>query len=1085
MENASNDLNKSKGIRLKLILSVCAVIILFFALVTKCASDIAARQITNEALAHYRLLAERTTQEITTWFSNEAQIVANQKAAIEIRGDYSNESLTEYLTSIVEDYNDEGYIYDLYFVSTDNVMSSGCGYIPEPSIDFTARDWYAGAVKKDGLYYSSPYKDTNLNKYVVTISSTVSDSSGKLMGVLALDIFVDTLFEIAENADVPENSYIFLIDGNMGAATHPCRDFGYKDEEPVPLSQLSHSAYGELEDMIKNGGREVLGITDYDGVKRELFVSRVDCCDWYAVAAISESVVNSSAKSLLISISAALFICLIIGIICTMYAAKKLMSQLNEAIIAANAANETKGSFLANMSHEIRTPINAVIGMNEMILRENTDPNITGYALDIAAASRSLISIINDILDFSKIESGKIEIVENEFNIASIINDVVNMSIARLGEKDLEIFVSADPDIPVGIIGDEMRIHQIIVNLMTNGIKYTNHGFVTLKLSCTKQDYGINLDISVKDSGIGITEENMEKLFTSFQQVDTKRNRSVEGTGLGLAITKRLITVMGGFISVSSEYGVGSEFKVTIPLKVSDASPFISLTSPEKIHAACLFSSDGLDAVTAREQRKITEEMSGQLNIDMHTFDSADKVKALIAEGKLNTVFTDRTFYLGDKDHWDSISRDITLTVVQSRINAVKLPDNIRCIYKPFYTMSAAAVLNNDYSAAFLSERRNSSVRFVAPDAKILIVDDNAVNLKVAAGLMKPYQMKIFTADSGQKAIAMLEESPDFDIVFMDHMMPVMDGVEAVGIIRKKSGEYFQKVPIVALTANTVNDSREMFLRSGFDDFLAKPIEVSMLERILKKHLPKALRKHIHDSSAASEYKGPERRGADKAPASQNSDSSVMFSPKKGLSYVGGDEDVYNEILEVYLKNGNELLQRIRSLFEAGDIKNYTIEVHALKSTSLSIGAEPLSKLAKELETAGKAGNTDIISEKNDSLLSMYGEILETVRSYLAEKGIGNQSEAESGDEPTELAKIGADRLKELIKQFEAACGNFDCDETIKIADEASQYCFNGKPLKEYFGTASALAADFEYESAAEEIRKAENEFFKRSDENG
>lgn len=1066
-------MKKTKGLQFHLIFSVCAVLILFFVLVAKFSSDIAASHIQNEPLAHYRLLADKTTQEITTWFSNEAQIVANQKAAIEISGDFSWDSLTNYLTSIVEDYNDEGYIYDLYFVSTDNVMSSGCGYIPDPSIDFTARPWYAEAVKKDGLYYSAPYKDTNLNKYVVTISSIVTDSSGELMGVLALDIFVDTLFEIAENAEVPENSYIFLIDANMGAATHPCRDFGYINDEPVRLSELPFSPYSELENMIINGSRDVLRITDYDGVKRELFVSRVDCCGWYTVAAIPESVVNSSSKSLLLSISVALFICLIIGIFCTLFAARGIMRQLSDAIIAANAANETKGSFLANMSHEIRTPINAVIGMNEMILRENSDPNITGYALDISAASRSLISIINDILDFSKIESGKIEIAESEFNIASIINDVVNMSIARLGEKELELLVSADPDIPVGIIGDEMRIQQIIVNLMTNGIKYTNHGFVALKLSCTKQDYGINLDISVRDSGIGITEENMEKLFTSFQQVDTKRNRSVEGTGLGLAITKRLITIMGGFINVSSEYGAGTEFRVSIPLKVSDDSPFISLRSPKNLHAACLFSTDGMDLKTAKEHRKITEEMTEQLDIDMRTFDSADEVKTLIAEGRLNTVFTDRTFYLRDKDYWNGISRNITLTVVQSRINAVKLPDTIRCIYKPFYTMSAAAVLNNDSSAAFLSERRNSSVRFTAPDAKILIVDDNAVNLKVAAGLMKPYQMQVFTADSGSKAIAMLEESRDFDIVFMDHMMPVMDGVEAVGIIRKKSDEYFKKVPIVALTANTVNDSKNMFLSSGFNDFLAKPIEVSLLERILKKHLPKALRKHINNMPAPSEYKGPERRSQNKAP---EIDSSVMFSPQKGLSYVAGDEDVYNEILAVYAKNGTELLQRIKALFENKDIKNYTIEVHALKSTSLSIGAEPLSLLAKELEAAGKAGNTDIISEKNDKLLSMYSEVLETVRSYLSEKGIGNNSETESEAEQKELTEIDAQRLKELIEQFYSACGNFDCDEAIKIADEASGFRFGEKPLKDYFGSASALAADFEYEAAEEKIRKAEGE---------
>ncbi|MGN0551801.1 MAG: ATP-binding protein [Oscillospiraceae bacterium] len=1082
MKKADKVITKPKRIQLNLILSVCIVIILFFALITKCASDIAARHIQNETLAHYRLLSDRTAQEITTWFSNEAQIVANQKAAIEIRGDFSQNSLTEYLTSIVEDYNEEGYIYDLYFVSTENVMSSGYGYVPDPSIDFTTRTWYVDAVNNDGLSYSSPYKDTNLDKYVVTISSTVYDNSGKFMGVLALDIFVDTLFEIAENANVPDDSYIFLIDGNLGAVTHPNADYGYINDEPAPLSELPDSTYDELQKMIETGGRNVLKIKDYDGVKRELFVSKVECCGWYTVAAISESVVNSSVKSLLISIAVSLFICLIIGVICTMFAAKGIMRELNAAIIAANAANETKGSFLANMSHEIRTPINAVIGMNEMILRENTDPNITSYALDIAAASRSLISIINDVLDFSKIESGKIEITESEFNIASIINDVVNMSIARLGDKEIELIVNAAPDIPVGIIGDELRIQQIIVNLMTNGIKYTNKGFVALKISCIKQSYGINLDISVRDSGIGISEENIEKLFTSFQQVDTKRNRSVEGTGLGLAITKKMVTLMGGFINVSSQYGVGTEFKVTIPLRVSDEKPFISLSDPKDIHAACLFCLDEYDTATAAEYRKVEMEMTEQLKIDMRSFDSVEEVMALISDGKLNTIFTDRIFYLENKDYWNSVSRDITVTVVQSRINSLKLPRNIRCIYKPFYTMSVAAVLNNDESAALLSERRNASVKFIAPEAKILIVDDNAVNLKVAAGLMKPYQMKVFTADSGPKAIEMLEAERDFDIVFMDHMMPVMDGVEAVGIIRKKSDEYFRNVPIVALTANTVNDSKNMFLRSGFNDFLAKPIEVSMLERILKKHLPKALRKNSLDHLVAPAYNGPERRKTDKPPEKENS---VMFSPEKGLSYTSGDEDIYNEILMVYADNGDEMHRRIGSLFEKQDWKDYVIEVHALKSTSLSIGAEPLSELAKELEFAGKEGKYDIISAKNEKLLSMYSEVLEKIRGYLTEKGIGNSDVAESETEQNELSAIGADKLKELIEQFEAACGNFDCDEAIKIADEASGYSFEERPLKEFFGKAAALADNFEYEAAAELVKKAESELLTGGNGNG
>lgn len=728
---------------------------------------------------------------------------------------------------------------------------------------------------------------------------------------------------------------------------------------------------------------------------------------------------------------------------------------LKQSVEDARQAERYKSDFLANMSHEIRTPMNAIVGMCELILRENgLSDSVRENCFNIQTSGRSLLSIINDILDFSKIESGKMELIYDEFNIASTLNDVINMSEARKGSKKIELLVNADPDIPRGLIGDEVRIRQVIINLMTNAVKFTDRGSVTLTVSQTKQDYGINLLVSVADTGIGITEENIEKLFTSFRQVDTKKNRSVEGTGLGLAISKRLINQMGGFISVKSEYGSGSEFRFVIPMKVSDERPFITVKEPQKVHAAVCF---GEADSSAYEQ--IFSEMGGQLHIDFKSFGGITELKAADCSA-LSHLFVSKDEYLCDEDYFCRLAEKSHVFIIQDRIDAVNLPGGIKCVYKPFYSISVASALNNENIVLNLNERRGSDIRFTAPKARILIVDDNAINLKVAVGLMRPYNMQIITAESGPAAINMLR-SKDIDLVFMDHMMPEMDGVEATQIIRSTEGEYYKKLPIIALTANAVNGARDMFIKSGFNDFLAKPIELSSLDRVLRSYLPK---EYMQAPSSRS-YGGNDRRKR-----IQNREVSPMFDPDKGLSYTGGDGETYREILALYVKKGAEKREQIDSLFNSKDWKNYIIEVHALKSTSMSIGAIRLSELAKELESAGKAENYGVIERKNGELLKLYGELIDIASEYLG----GFESETQTQEESAELSDIPSDTLDDYIRRAKEACAGFDGDTMAEIAREVSAFSYNGEPLKDYFGKAAELAEDFEYEAAAAEIARLE-----------
>ncbi|MBQ4346276.1 MAG: response regulator [Oscillospiraceae bacterium] len=744
----------------------------------------------------------------------------------------------------------------------------------------------------------------------------------------------------------------------------------------------------------------------------------------------------------------------------------------SELIATVKEADRSKSDFLANMSHEIRTPMNAIIGMCELILREQRiSDTVRENCFNIQSSGKSLLSIINDILDFSKIESGKLELIESELNIASLINDVVVMSNTRKGNKKIELMVHADPMIPHGLVGDEVRIRQIMINLMTNAIKFTETGAVVLKLSYSKQAYGINLKITVEDSGIGIAEKNLDKLFESFQQVDTRKNRAVEGTGLGLAISKRLVTQMGGFINVSSVYGKGSVFSFVIPMKVTNPEPFIQIDNPKQ-HNAVAFIRMQKFTVAAVEKKyaELMREISTQLGIRLrHTVDF-DEMLQMLRDEKTTHLFIGKEEYLEHKEQFLQLSDTLSVILIQDMIDAVEVPDGIRCIYKPLYTMSVANAINNKSSSSNPGERRNAGISFSAPKARILIVDDNEINLKVACGLMRPYHMQLLTVNSGREAIAMLR-SKDVDLVLMDHMMPEMDGVETTSLIRKMEGEYYQKLPIIALTANAVSGVREMFIASGFDDFVAKPIEPGLLDRVLKTHLPK---EYLMPPVSAP-YHGPERRaGNENSPAPHTETTNIAVNV--GIGYTGGDTDAYYEILAMYVRKGQEKRILLEHLVQQQDWNTYTIEVHALKSTSLNIGAEGLSAFAKKLEMAGKAGDHDAICKENHALLTLYDTVLGEGKMLLEQQGIALDPKTTGAASDADMAPISKELLLDACTRIAACCESYDSDGAAEAANEVSKYCYEGVSLKDAFSRIAAYAADFECDTALELLRSTMDE---------
>ncbi len=517
-------------------------------------------------------------------------------------------------------------------------------------------------------------------------------------------------------------------------------------------------------------------------------------------------------------------------------------------------AKEAQAKFLANMSHEIRTPINAVIGMNEMILRENKDEVVHEYAQNIQSASSMLLELVNDILDFSKIESGQLELVEDTYHLASLIQDEKLLLNARVAGKPISTLIEVEPRIPSCLMGDKLRVKQILTNLLSNGVKYTKQGNVTLKVSFEWQDADtIILIFSVADTGIGIKEEDLPRLFDKFKRLDLVENQNIEGTGLGLNIVKQLVEQMQGNIKVESEYGKGSVFTVSIPQKVVDRNAV------------------GNFEEAVREYRKKNQ-------------------------------------------------------VVESL--------------------------------------------FTAPDASVLVVDDNRMNLNLMKALIKRTKMQIEIASSGMECLE-LTRRKKFDIILMDHMMPGMDGVETLKALRAEANNGNKNTTVVALTANAIAGSREMYLDYGFDDYLSKPIQADKLDELLGRFLSDSLVKY-DKTNLKSE-------AVEKVQKAAVSEEILDIDSELGMQYCLNMVDFYKEAMKDFCEQVREYLPQMETIFEQKDWKQYAVITHALKGNAKNIGAVAFSDLSLQHEKAAKEGNEAFILNEYSSYMETLHKLLEKV----------------------------------------------------------------------------------------------------------
>jgi PAS domain S-box-containing protein len=490
---------------------------------------------------------------------------------------------------------------------------------------------------------------------------------------------------------------------------------------------------------------------------------------------------------------------------------------------AAELANRAKSEFLANMSHEIRTPMNAILGMTDLAIRDFPKESVLEYLSNIRNAGASLLSIINDILDFSKIEAGAVEIVEEKYDIHSLINDIVTMIHMRIGDKPLDFIVDDDPNMPMEFIGDATRVKQVAVNLLTNAVKFTPEGQITLTVGAERMDgHGqYKLKFAVRDTGIGIRKEEIPLLFGNFSQLDTRKNRGIEGTGLGLAISKNLVELMMGEISVESVYGKGSCFSFYVTQAAPDAKPAFALPPDAHRRAAVWLSS-------AAKARGISEKLA-KMGVPCDIVDTPANF------ARYSHAFFDFSRY-GLVSQVDCPGTKL-IAISRNQLKDQGLPPHVKNLYTPLTCLIAANLIGAESHCLEPGLRDANMTTLRLHGTHFLVVDDNDINLEIAENVLLAYGGTVTCASSGAEAVELVKGN-DYDIVFMDHMMPEMDGVDTTLAIRALPGEKYSKLPIVALTANVVGDVRDMFLQSGMNDFLSKPLELLEIERVIMGQLP-------------------------------------------------------------------------------------------------------------------------------------------------------------------------------------------------------------------------------------------------------
>lgn len=861
------------------------------------------------------------------------QAVASAVSSIE-----SNTTKMEYLNQIATQYN---FAY-IGCAGTDGMLYST---MPSESVDISGEEYFKSALRGESSISNLTrkiFRDRAASGILLSVPMGKDSPKGALVAMMEISHLSAALS--LESFGGEGYSYVIDKNGTIIMRTQSL-DFNNLFKAWRTAKFTNGTSYENFLDDLSNKRKGVLYYS-YLGVKKVAYYANIPFNDWYLINIVSEEVVSGKADRMTKEM-------VFIGVAILLGFFGLLLLALRSYGVSQDSqqANSAKSAFLANMSHEIRTPMNAIVGISEILLRDGLTAGQRSKVLTILNSGKGLLTIINDILDLSKIEAGKFTIVEEPYELESMLYDLTMIAAVRIGEKPIEFMVEIDPLLPRSFVGDMGRVKQILINIIGNAIKFTINGSIRLIIN-GKQDNGQwLLEMEVRDTGIGIRTEDLDKLFASFTQVDTQRNRNIEGTGLGLSISQGLCRMMGGAITVTSEYGRGSSFVVTLRQGIDGVEPGIIVPDPARYRLLVCEPSDIL--------RDYESACIDKLGLRYDICQSEDELIRKAAQGAYTHILvssqTLRLLPAGE----EALSQRIAIY----RLNEHAFIDTASSnIFIPMFQLHLPYLLRG--TSECIGSPKNIGVVVgelrQMPYVSILIVDDNIVNIQVAKGLMEPYHMQIDYAVSGEESIQRVEAG-GYDLVLMDHMMPGMSGIEALHQIRALSKEGCGTLPIIALTANATSDARSMFLQEGFDDFLSKPIEMQKLNEVLRKYL-----KDLNESRAAAHSEGPPVQHAD-ALSSIWTDigfenmtyGEVDFG--KGLAMVGS-LTAYTGILSTYLRSTKEKLPALIEWLET-DKNRFVIEIHGLKGANAAIGAVQLSGLAAEMELLGKTDRFDGIGK--------------------------------------------------------------------------------------------------------------------------
>lgn len=937
---------------------VTAILLGFFAAFSGVATSYITRfskELSEDSQARLAEVASYISAHMTTIVSDTQESLKSISSAVALIDDPKIQM--DYLKNMAEQYS---------FSYIGCASSNGQLYatVPSESVDISNETYFIDAMRGESTVSNLERKifnDHALSGILLSVPMGRGSVKGVLVAMLDISQLSSTLK--VDSFDGEGYSYIFDKRGTIIMRTKSL-DFNNLFKTWELLDYEKNYSYQKFYDDVM-ANKEGLTCFNNLGVKKFAYYYPLPFNDWTIVNIVPQVSVSAKADKLtheLILVE----IVLVLSFLVLMYLTMRSYRSSQNAKQETNA----KSAFLANMSHEIRTPMNAIVGISEILLRDDLSAEQRSKVQSILSSGKGLLTIINDILDLSKIESGKFSITDEVYEIESLLYDLTVIAAIRIGEKPLEFFVELDPLLPRKLIGDMGRIKQVLLNIVGNAIKFTDQGSVRLIINAQQDKDEWILQIEVRDTGIGIKPEDLSKLFINFNQVDTNRNRDIEGTGLGLAISQKLCKMMSGNITVTSEYGKGSSFVVTVKqanviesLPICHLNDNFSILVCEPSQILREYECSCMDKLNLKYDMCVTyDEFNNKLNSNNYTHVIAHK-NILDQLDIYNPDMSTRTLVL-------FILKEYSLIGVGAGSNN---------IYIPLFPLGLISALNNVNDT-----RTPRSMGVIVseikplPFVRILIVDDNPVNIQVAKGLMAPYFMHIDHVCSGDDAILAVQNK-SYDLVLMDHMMPVMSGVEALKRIRALPSDAYKNLPIVALTANATSDARQLFLKEGFDDFLSKPIETQWLDSVLRKYLKQINATRAKERPAISTTREAD---IDAMPILDNV-VSVEVDFHSGLENVGSIS-TYIKILESYLDSTKDRLPKLTEYYQS-DKERFIIEIHGLKSACAAIGAGKLSSIASDMEQQGRSGQFEDIESNLLSFLQQSNAAIDEIETFITQ----------------------------------------------------------------------------------------------------